>query len=118
MQFVQKSFGLADVSMFLSSLCIDHDHDTGMHIARHDLIPDLLCISPFTLQLYGLQLATDQVAKALKVQKGAVIQGIAPNSAAARAGLLTTRRGLTGIVPGDLPILFAIPQKSSQLLLA
>lgn len=49
------------------------------------------------------QLATDQVAKALKVQRGAVIQGIAPNSAAAKAGLLTTRRGLTGIVPGEAP---------------
>ena len=52
------------------------------------------------------QLATDQVAKALKVQRGAVIQGIAPNSAAAKAGLLTTRRGLTGIVPGGASVPF------------
>ncbi len=38
------------------------------------------------------QVATDQVARALKVRSGALIQFVAPNSPAAKAGLLPTRR--------------------------
>ena len=47
-----------------------------------------------------LQLSTDQVARALRVSSGALVQSVGPNSAAAKAGLLPTRRGLTGIVTG------------------
>ena len=50
---------------------------------------------------WRLQLSTDQVAKALRVSSGALVQSVGPNSAAAKAGLLPTRRGLTGIVTGD-----------------
>lgn len=48
-----------------------------------------------------LQLSTDQVARALRVSTGAMVQSVTPGSAAAKAGLLGTRRGLTGIVAGD-----------------
>ena len=44
--------------------------------------------------MFGLQVATDQVARALKVQSGALIQFVSPNSPAASAGLLPTRRFL------------------------
>ncbi|KAK9867103.1 hypothetical protein WJX84_002755 [Apatococcus fuscideae] len=67
-------------------------------------VPQLIEFGRIIRPTLNLTLATDQVAKALKVQKGAVIQGIAPNSAAAKAGLLSTRRGLTGIVAGDVII--------------
>ncbi|KAK9864150.1 hypothetical protein WJX84_010087 [Apatococcus fuscideae] len=67
-------------------------------------VPQLIEYGRIIRPTLNLTLATDQVARALKVQRGAVIQGIAPNSAAAKAGLLTTRRGLTGIVPGDVII--------------
>lgn len=49
-----------------------------------------------------VQVASDQVAQALKVRQGAMIQAVPPNSAAAKAGLLPTRRGLAGITPGDV----------------
>ena len=35
------------------------------------------------------------------MNRGAVVQAVAPNSAAAKAGLLPTRRALSGIVAGD-----------------
>jgi len=38
------------------------------------------------------QIATDQMARALKVNQGALVQAVAPNSAAAKAGLQATRR--------------------------
>ena len=38
------------------------------------------------------QVASDQVARALKVGSGALIQSVTPGSAAAKAGLLATRR--------------------------
>ena len=34
------------------------------------------------------------------MSSGALVQSVGPNSAAAKAGLLPTRRGLTGIVTG------------------
>ena len=55
---------------------------------------------PHPLMYWRLQLSTDQVAKALRVSSGALVQSVGPNSAAAKAGLLPTRRGLTGIVTG------------------
>lgn len=51
--------------------------------------------------LCGLQLSTDQVARALRVSSGALVQSVGPNSAAVKAGLLPTRRGLTGIITGQ-----------------
>lgn len=46
------------------------------------------------------QVATDQVAAALKVRRGALIQSVPAGSAAAKAGLLPTRRGLSGLIVG------------------
>lgn len=42
----------------------------------------------------GAQIATDQVARALKVSGGALVQALDARTAAARAGLLPTRRWL------------------------
>lgn len=49
-----------------------------------------------------MQVASEAVARQLRVNRGAVIQAVAPNSAAAKAGLLPTRRALSGIVAGDV----------------
>ncbi len=48
------------------------------------------------------QLASEAVARQLKVTRGAMVQAVAPNSAAAKTGLLPTRRALSGIVAGDV----------------
>jgi S1-C subfamily serine protease len=48
------------------------------------------------------QVASETVARQLRVTRGAVVQAVAPNSAAAQAGLLPTRRALSGIVAGDV----------------
>lgn len=42
------------------------------------------------------------MAKRLQVLRGACLQAVVPGGAAAQAGLLPTRRGLTGITPGDV----------------
>lgn len=42
--------------------------------------------------LCAMQIATDQVARALKVTQGALIQAVAPRGAAETAGLQPTRR--------------------------
>lgn len=57
-----------------------------------------------------LQLSTDQVAGALRVSSGALIQSVGPNSAAAKAGLLPTRRGLTGIITGVVTFFWSNPR--------
>jgi S1-C subfamily serine protease len=41
------------------------------------------------------------VAQKLGVRAGALLQSVTPGGAAATAGLLATRRGLGGIIPGD-----------------
>ena len=50
----------------------------------------------------SLQLSTDSVARQLKVVKGALIQAVSKGSQADKAGLLPTRRGLAGIIRGDV----------------
>ena len=47
------------------------------------------------------QIAPDRVAQALRVKQGALIQSMEPDSPAAKAGLLPTRRGLSGVIAGD-----------------
>ena len=49
-----------------------------------------------------MQLATEAVAQKLSVTTGALIQEVKAGGAAAAAGLLATRRGLGGIVRGDV----------------
>lgn len=68
-----------------------------------------------------MQLSTDQVAKALRVSSGALVQSVSPNSAAAKAGLLPTRRGLTGIITGATPtthstLLYCFPENAAVVL--
>ena len=50
----------------------------------------------------SLQLSTDSVARQLKVVKGALVQAVSKGSQADKAGLLPTRRGLGGIIRGDV----------------
>lgn len=49
-----------------------------------------------------LQISSDAVAQKLKVTNGALISAVAPGSAAAAAGLVATRRGLGGVLTGDV----------------
>lgn len=70
--------------------------------ASHDT---RLCKSTLRAPYFSLlceQLASEAVARQLKVTRGAMVQAVAPNSAAAKAGLLPTRRALSGIVAGDV----------------
>lgn len=48
------------------------------------------------------QIAPDKVAQALRVKNGALIQSIEPDGPAARAGLMATRRGMGGVIAGDV----------------
>lgn len=48
------------------------------------------------------QIAPDRVALALRVKDGALIQSMEADSPAAKAGLLPTRRGLSGVIAGDV----------------
>jgi S1-C subfamily serine protease len=50
----------------------------------------------------NLQVATDAIAQKLKVTSGALLSAVDPDGAAAAAGLLATRRGLGGVVAGDV----------------
>lgn len=49
-----------------------------------------------------VQVASDSIAAKLKVRQGALLSGVAGGSAAASAGLLPTRRGLAGVLTGDV----------------
>ena len=48
----------------------------------------------------ALQVASDQVARSLKVSQGALVQSVPAGSPAAQAGLQGTRRTITGIAAG------------------
>lgn len=65
------------------------------------VVPQLIEYGRIIRPALNVQIATDQVARALKVNQGALVQAVAPKSAAEAAGLQPTRRGLTGIVTGD-----------------
>lgn len=51
-----------------------------------------------------MQVSNDAIAQKLKVQSGALLSGIQPGGPAAAAGLLATRRGLGGVVAGDVVV--------------
>ncbi|KAK9805437.1 hypothetical protein WJX73_006736 [Symbiochloris irregularis] len=68
------------------------------------VVPQLIQYGHVVRPALNVQVASDQVAQALKVRRGAMIQSVPSNSAAAKAGLLPTRRGLTGVVAGDVII--------------
>ena len=48
------------------------------------------------------QIASDTIAQRLKISRGALLQGVQSDGAGAKAGLLPTRRGLSGIIAGDV----------------
>ena len=53
------------------------------------------------------QVASDEVSRRLQITQGACLQQVLPNGAAAKAGLLPTRRGLSGIITGDVVVALA-----------
>lgn len=66
------------------------------------VVPQLVATGRVARASLGVQPAPDPTARAFKVSDGVLIQTVEPDSAAARAGLLATRRGLGGIVAGDV----------------
>ncbi|EFN53304.1 hypothetical protein CHLNCDRAFT_25936 [Chlorella variabilis] len=66
------------------------------------VVPQLISLGAVQRASLGFQPAPDPVARALKVSEGVMIQTADPKGAAAQAGLLPTRRGLGGIVAGDV----------------
>jgi hypothetical protein len=64
------------------------------------VVPQLIQYGAVQRASLGFQPAADPVARALKVSEGVLIQTADPKGAAARAGLLATRRGLGGIAAG------------------
>ena len=66
------------------------------------VVPQLIASGAVRRAALGIQPAPDPVARAFKVSEGVLIQAIDPGSPAAAAGLLPTRRGLGGVVAGDV----------------
>jgi S1-C subfamily serine protease len=65
------------------------------------VVPQLLAGGKAQRAGLNAQTATPAVAQKLGVRSGALLQTVAADGAAAAAGLLPTRRGLGGIIPGD-----------------
>ena len=65
------------------------------------IVAQLIAFGKVTAPSLGAQLASDSVAKQLRVTDGALVQSLVPGGAAEKAGLLAIRRDLAGIVPGD-----------------
>eukprot|EP00271_Cylindrocystis_brebissonii_P023439 TRINITY_DN9721_c0_g2_i1.p1 TRINITY_DN9721_c0_g2~~TRINITY_DN9721_c0_g2_i1.p1 ORF type:complete len:481 (-),score=55.33 TRINITY_DN9721_c0_g2_i1:410-1852(-) len=80
------------------------------------VVPQLIAYGKVTRPGLNVQLASDTVAKQLNVKEGALVLAVPQGSAAARAGLLPTRRGLAGnITLGDVIVALGERQvKSSQ----
>ncbi|GLI70035.1 hypothetical protein VaNZ11_014773, partial [Volvox africanus] len=66
------------------------------------VVPQLIQNGKVVRPSLDAQIASDSVAQRLKVSRGALIQTVAPGGTADKAGLLPTRRGLSGIVLGDV----------------
>ena len=49
-------------------------------------------------------MASDDVSRRLQITQGACLQQVLPGGAASKAGILPTRRGLTGVVAGDVVV--------------
>jgi S1-C subfamily serine protease len=66
-------------------------------------VPQLISSGKIVRPRLGVQIAEDQMAQQLGVDKGALIVKVLPNSPAAKAGLQGTRRDQSGqIVLGDI----------------
>lgn len=81
-------------------------------------VPQLLATGSVQRAALGIQPAPDPVARSLRVSEGVMIQIVDPGSAAQRAGLLPIRRGLGGIVAGDVIVGIAGQQVRSAFDLA
>jgi S1-C subfamily serine protease len=66
------------------------------------VVPQLIATGKVTRASLGVSPAADPVARALRVSDGVLIQRIESNGPAAAAGLMATRRGLSGVVAGDV----------------
>eukprot|EP00850_Spirogloea_muscicola_P005441 SM000025S08336 [mRNA] locus=s25:148629:152711:+ [translate_table: standard] len=67
------------------------------------IVPQLISFGKVIRPGLNVQFATDPVARQLSIQQGALVLSVPEGSAAAKAGLVPTRRGLAGnIVLGDI----------------
>eukprot|EP00850_Spirogloea_muscicola_P006523 SM000031S11532 [mRNA] locus=s31:127873:131993:- [translate_table: standard] len=67
------------------------------------IVPQLISYGKVIRPGLNVQFATDAVARQLSIQQGALVLSVPEGSAAAKAGLAPTRRGLAGnIVLGDI----------------
>ena len=66
------------------------------------VVPQLIKFGKVQRANLGLTPAPDPVTRSLNVSEGVLIQTIDPDGPAAKAGLQATRRGLTGIMTGDV----------------
>ena len=64
--------------------------------------PQLVAYGRVTRPSLGLKFTSDEVCKQFKSPEGAMIQSIRPGSPAEKAGLLPLRRGLSGVLAGDI----------------
>jgi len=68
------------------------------------VVPQLIESGVVTRPSLNISLAPESIAAQLRVKGGALVQAVEAGSAAQRAGLLATRRGLGGIVTGDVMV--------------
>jgi S1-C subfamily serine protease len=66
------------------------------------VVPQLIADGRVTRPSLGIIPAADPVARALGATSGVLIQTVDPSGPAAAAGLLPTRRGLSGVIGGDV----------------
>ncbi|KAL6763834.1 trypsin-like cysteine/serine peptidase domain-containing protein [Haematococcus lacustris] len=66
------------------------------------VVPQLIQNGKVVRPSLGAQFASAAVASRLRVGRGALVQTVAPGSAAEKAGVLPTRRTLSGISAGDV----------------
>jgi S1-C subfamily serine protease len=66
------------------------------------VVPQLIQFGRVVRPSLNCALAPESIASQLRVKGGALVQAVPPGSNAAAAGLLPTRRGLGGIVTGDV----------------
>lgn len=66
------------------------------------VVPQLIEFGRVIRPTLNITLASESIASQLRVKGGALVQAVEADSAASRAGLLPTRRGLGGIVTGDV----------------
>lgn len=64
------------------------------------VVPQLITYGKVVQPTLDVQIASDAIAQRLKVGRGALVQGLTAGGAGDKAGLLPTRRGLSGIITG------------------